>query len=60
MVAWATKSVALQYGGPSLYLATRPFFPGLIPGQILRSGFWLVIDYFTAMQGNQPIGGSFV
>ena len=60
MIAWAIKSVVLQYGGPSLYRATRPFFLGLILGQIFCSGFWLVIDYFTGMQGNQPIGGSFV
>ena len=60
MIAWAIKSVVLKYGGPSLYRTTRPFFLGLILGQISCSGLWLVIDHFTGMQGNQPIGGSFV
>ena len=60
MIAWAIKSVVLKYGGPSLYRTTRPFFLGLILGQISCSGLWLVIDHFTGVQGNQPIGGSFV
>ena len=60
MIAWAAKSLVLKYGGPSLYRDTRPFFLGLILGQISCSGWWLLIDYFTGMEGNQPIGGSFV
>jgi hypothetical protein len=60
MLAWAIKTIVLKYGGPSLYRVTRPFFLGLILGQISVSGLWLLIDYFTGMEGNQPIGGSFV
>ena len=29
-------------------------------GQISVSGLWLVIDGFTVVEGNAPIGGSFV
>ena len=60
LVAWAIKSVVLKYGGPSLYRTTRPFFLGLIMGQIFVNSFWLVIDVFTGLEGNRPIGGSFV
>jgi hypothetical protein len=60
LVAWVIKSVVLKYGGPGLYRTTRPFFLGLIMGQIFVSGMWLIIDYFTGMIGNNPIGGSFV
>ena len=60
MIAWVIKSVVLKYGGPSLYRAARPFFLGLILGQISVSGLWLVIDSFTGVEGNSPIGGSFV
>ena len=60
MIAWAIKSIVLRYGGPALYRATRPFFLGLILGQISVSGFWLIVDHFTGMEGNAPIGGSFV
>jgi hypothetical protein len=59
-VAWCIKAVVLKYGGPGLYRSTRPFFLGLIMGQIFVAGFWLVIDYFTGVVGNQPLGGSFV
>ncbi|MCC7262833.1 MAG: hypothetical protein IT369_09960 [Candidatus Latescibacteria bacterium] len=59
-VAWCFKAVVLKYGGPGLYRSTRPFFLGLIMGQIVVAGFWLVIDYFTGVVGNQPLGGSFV
>ncbi len=61
MIAWVVKSAVLRYGGPALYRKTRPFFLGLILGQISVSGMWLIIDHFTGMVGNSPIGGgSFV
>ena len=60
MIAWAVKSAVLRYGSPALYRRTRPFFLGLILGQISVSGLWLVIDHFTGMVGNAPMGQSFV
>jgi hypothetical protein len=59
-LSWGIKSIVLKYGGPKLYRSTRPFFLGLIMGQIFVAGMWLVIDFFTGMVGNAPIGGSFV
>jgi hypothetical protein len=59
-LSWGIKSIVLKYGGPGLYRSTRPFFLGLIMGQIFVAGMWLVIDFFTGMVGNAPIGGSFV
>ena len=60
LISWGIKSIVLKYGGPGLYRTTRPFFLGLIMGQIFVSGLWLIIDFFTGMEGNAPIGGSFV
>ena len=57
-VAWLVKTIILKYGGASLYRRARPFFLGLILGQISVAGLWLVIDYFTGMVGNQFIAGS--
>ena len=51
-LAWLFKTVILKYGGSSGYTRTRPFFLGLIMGQIFVAGMWLVIDYFTGMNGN--------
>ena len=53
-VAWLLKSIVLKYGGPKLYRQTRPFFLGLILGQFVIAGLWVVIDYFTGMTGNRP------
>ena len=47
IVAWLFKLVILKYGGSKLYRDTRPFFLGLILGEIMGAGAWLVLDYFT-------------
>jgi uncharacterized membrane protein len=57
-VALIVKSVVLKYGGPTLYRRTIPFFLGLILGEIVPAGFWLMIDAFTGMHGN--VLGSFM
>lgn len=46
-LAWSFKFVILRYGGPKLYRNLRPLFLGLILGEIVAAGVWLVIDYFT-------------
>jgi hypothetical protein len=51
-LAWLFKAVILKYGGPKLYRNVRPFFLGLILGQFVIAGVWLVIDYFTGMTDN--------
>jgi hypothetical protein len=60
LISWGIKSIVLKYGGPMMYTSTRPFFLGLILGQICVAGLWLIIDFCTGMEGNAPIGGSFV
>jgi len=52
-LAWGIKSVVLRYMGPKGYRSTRWFFMGLILGQFVVGGIWLVIDGFTGMTGNQ-------
>ena len=51
-LAWLIKTVVMKYGGPSLYLKTRPIFLGLILGQFVTVGFWYVIDYCTGATWN--------
>lgn len=51
-LAWLLKTLILTYGGSSWYLKTRPFFLGLILGQVVVAGTWLVIDACTGMTGN--------
>ena len=51
LLAWVIKTVVLKYGGPGLYLKTRPFFLGLILGQFVTAGFWLLMSQFTGVPG---------
>lgn len=51
-LAWLIKKLVLRYGGASVYQGSQPFFLGLISGQALCNGIWLVIDYFTGKVGN--------
>ena len=52
-LAWLFKLVVMKYGGPRLFRKSRPFFLGLIAGQFIVAGIWLIIDHFTGMIGNQ-------
>ena len=51
-LAWLLKTLVIRYGGPTLYLKTRPFFLGLILGQFVTAGVWYAIDHFTGTSGN--------
>ncbi|MBT4500300.1 MAG: hypothetical protein HOC74_21415 [Gemmatimonadetes bacterium] len=52
LLAFILKTLVLKYGGPTLYRRTIPFFLGMILGEIVPAGIWLVVDYFTGMNGN--------
>ena len=51
-LAWLIKRAILRYGGANAYQGSQHFFLGLIAGQVLCNGLWLVIDYFTGKVGN--------
>ena len=54
-VAWVVKASVLKYSGPRGYRITRWFFLGLILGQVVAGGFWMVVDGFTGMRGSRWI-----
>jgi len=51
-LAWLIKVVVLQYGGPKVFKTTRYFFLGLVLGQFVIAGAWLIVDFITGMQNN--------
>ena len=51
-VGWLLKLVILRYGGIHLYHRLRPFFLGMILGEVSYAGIWMVIDYLTDMGGS--------
>ena len=52
-LAWLIKTVVLKYGGLKAYRALGPLFWGLVLGQFVAGGLWLIIDYFTGTMGNR-------
>ena len=51
-VAWIIKWTILKYGGVLQFNRLKPFFLGLILGEAVVAGTWVIIDYFTGMTGN--------
>jgi hypothetical protein len=43
MVGWLAKSLILRFGGAKMYQDAKPFFLGLIVGESMAAGFWLVM-----------------
>jgi hypothetical protein len=52
-VAWLVKTLVLKIGGINAYRRSCWLFYGLILGQIVVAGFWLVIDALTGMTENR-------
>ena len=52
-LAWLTKTITLKYGGLNAYRSLFPLFYGLVLGQFVAGGVWLIVDYFTGMMGNR-------
>ena len=53
LTAWSIKKLVMRFGGPARYRGSQYFFIGLIMGEALCNGLWLVIDYFTGKIGNK-------
>ena len=51
-IAWTVKKLVLRFGGAALYQSSQTFFLGLIMGEVLCNGLWIVIDFFTGKMGN--------
>lgn len=51
-LAWFIKICALRYGGLKVYRSLRPLFLGLILGQFVCNGVWLILDGVTGHKGN--------
>ena len=51
LVAWVIKLTILFFWGPRMFQAMRPFFLGLIMGEIAVGGIWGTIFPFTSETG---------
>jgi hypothetical protein len=51
LVGWVCKMLTVKYGGASTYLRVRPFFFGLIFGEIVMRIFWSMYAYGQGEMG---------
>ncbi len=49
MVAWALKSVIVRYGGLRMFRVILPFFLGMVLGEALIGGFWVIVGMITGV-----------
>jgi len=52
-LGWLFKSFILRYGGLRLYIKLRSFFLGMVLGEFLSGGLWLIIDFTLGKSGHR-------
>ncbi len=50
-LGWLAKTIILRFGGATLFNTMKPLFIGLIFGEALSTGLWLVITMLLAANG---------
>jgi hypothetical protein len=48
LIGWLCKMLIVRFGGAGMYLGARPFFIGLIVGESIAAGFWLIVGIFLS------------
>jgi hypothetical protein len=54
-LGWLCKSLLLHFGGASLYQQAKPFFVGLILGEGLAAGGWLILNALIQSLGYESV-----
>lgn len=50
-IGWLAKTIILRFGGATLFNNLKPVFIGLIFGEALSTGLWLIITLIRALNG---------
>jgi hypothetical protein len=53
-VGWLCQVLIVRFGGASLFQKAKPFFIGLIFGEGLAAGIWLIINAIVVAHGGAP------
>ncbi len=53
-VGWLLKILIVRFGGASLFQKAKPFFIGIIFGEGLAAGIWLLINAIIVLNGGTP------
>jgi hypothetical protein len=52
-LAWLLKLAVVRWGGLKAYRSVRPIFLGLILGQFVCNGTWIIVDILVGGRGNR-------
>ncbi len=52
-IGWLCKVLVVRFGGVELFQQVRPLFVGMIFGEALAAGFWLVVNAVIVMNGGE-------
>lgn len=59
-IGWLAQLLIVRFGGASLYQKAKPFFIGIIFGEGLAAGMWLVINAIVVLNGGVAQGVKFI
>jgi hypothetical protein len=59
-VGWLAQLLIVRFGGASLYQKAKPFFIGIIFGEGLAAGVWLVVNAIIVLNGGVSQSVKFV
>lgn len=51
LIGWLAKTLILRFGGTRMYTGGKPFFFGLIVGESVAAGFWLMLGILLSAMG---------
>jgi hypothetical protein len=50
-LGWLLKVLLVRYGGSGLYRRAKPFFIGLIIGEVFAAAFWCILPFCYVLLG---------
>ncbi len=53
-LGWLLKTLIVRYGGSRMYTASKPFFLGLIFGELIATMFWFLLPLTVSLLTGQP------
>ena len=53
LIGWMMKTILMRYGSGRTYRKARPVFLGLVVGEFLAAGIWVIVSAVTGTRGHR-------
>jgi hypothetical protein len=53
MIGWLAQLIVVRLGGATLFQKARPFFIGIIFGEALAAGLWIILNAIIVLNGGE-------